>query len=76
MFQGFSPALFIENIRFNQKEVVKSWGARKRNKNYSGKFVLRTGSELHQALSVRALNEGHGIQMVDWGISISVRMRT
>ncbi|NOR14550.1 MAG: toxin-antitoxin system HicB family antitoxin [Candidatus Aminicenantes bacterium] len=25
------------------------------NKNYSGKFVLRTGSELHQALALRAL---------------------
>jgi predicted HicB family RNase H-like nuclease len=31
------------------------------NKNYSGKFVLRTGSELHQALVVRALNEGESL---------------
>ncbi len=31
------------------------------NKNYSGKFVLRTGSELHQALAVRALNEGESL---------------
>lgn len=31
------------------------------NKNYSGKFVLRTGSELHKALAVRALNEGESL---------------
>ncbi len=31
------------------------------NKNYSGKFVLRTGSELHKALSTRALNEGESL---------------
>ena len=31
------------------------------NKSYSGKFVLRTGSELHQALAVRALNEGESL---------------
>ena len=33
----------------------------KTNKAYSGKFVLRTGSELHQALSLRALNEGESL---------------
>ena len=27
----------------------------KTNKKYSGKFVLRTGSELHQALAIKAL---------------------
>jgi len=26
------------------------------NKKYSGKFVLRTGSDLHQALTIKALN--------------------
>ncbi len=31
------------------------------NKNYSGKFVLRTGSDLHKALAVRALNEGESL---------------
>ena len=31
------------------------------NKNYSGKFVLRTGSDLHKALTVRALNEGESL---------------
>ncbi len=31
------------------------------NKNYSGKFVLRTGSELHKALTARALNEGESL---------------
>jgi len=31
------------------------------NKNYSGKFVLRTGSDLHQALAVRALSEGDSL---------------
>jgi len=31
------------------------------NKNYSGKFVLRTGSELHQVLALRALNEGESL---------------
>ncbi len=33
----------------------------KTNKNYSGKFVLRTGSELHKALTARALNEGESL---------------
>ena len=28
------------------------------NKKYSGKFVLRTGSDLHQALAIKALDEG------------------
>jgi len=31
------------------------------NKLYSGKFVLRTGSELHQVLSLKALNEGESL---------------
>jgi len=31
------------------------------NKSYSGKFVLRTGTELHKALAVRALNEGESL---------------
>ncbi len=31
------------------------------NKKYSGKFVLRTGPELHQALSLKALNEGESL---------------
>jgi predicted HicB family RNase H-like nuclease len=31
------------------------------NKTYSGKFVLRTGSELHQVLSLKALNEGESL---------------
>ena len=31
------------------------------NKKYSGKFVLRAGSDLHQALVVRALNEGESL---------------
>jgi predicted HicB family RNase H-like nuclease len=31
------------------------------NKKYSGKFVLRTGSDLHQALALRALNEGESL---------------
>jgi predicted HicB family RNase H-like nuclease len=31
------------------------------NKKYSGKFVLRTGSDLHQALAIRALNEGESL---------------
>ena len=31
------------------------------NRKYSGKFVLRAGSDLHQALSIRALNEGESI---------------
>lgn len=30
-------------------------------KKYSGKFVLRTGPELHQALALRALNEGESL---------------
>ena len=33
----------------------------KTNKKYSGKFVLRTGPELHQALTVRALHEGESL---------------
>ena len=31
------------------------------NKNYSGKFVLRAGSELHKALAVKALNAGESL---------------
>ena len=31
------------------------------NKKYSGKFVLRTGKELHQALSIKALDEGESL---------------
>jgi predicted HicB family RNase H-like nuclease len=31
------------------------------NKSYSGKFVLRVGSELHQALVVKALNNGESL---------------
>jgi len=31
------------------------------NKKYSGKFVLRTGSELHKALVIKALNEGESL---------------
>jgi predicted HicB family RNase H-like nuclease len=31
------------------------------NKKYSGKFVLRTGSELHQVLAIKALNEGDSL---------------
>jgi predicted HicB family RNase H-like nuclease len=31
------------------------------NKKYSGKFVLRVGSELHQALSLKALNKGESL---------------
>ena len=30
-------------------------------RSYSGKFVLRTGPDLHQALSVRALLEGESL---------------
>lgn len=33
------------------------------NKKYSGKFVLRTGSELHKALVIKALNEGESLNM-------------
>lgn len=31
------------------------------NKKYSGKFVLRTGSELHKALALKALSEGDSL---------------
>jgi len=31
------------------------------NKKYSGKFVLRTGSDLHQVLAIKALNEGESL---------------
>jgi predicted HicB family RNase H-like nuclease len=31
------------------------------SKYYSGKFVLRTGPDLHQALSVRAMIEGESL---------------
>ncbi|UCE18530.1 MAG: toxin-antitoxin system HicB family antitoxin [Gemmatimonadota bacterium] len=30
-------------------------------KRYSGKFILRTGKELHEALVVKALNEGESL---------------
>jgi predicted HicB family RNase H-like nuclease len=31
------------------------------NKKYSGKFVLRTGIDLHQALTLKAMNEGDSL---------------
>ena len=31
------------------------------NKKYSGKFVLRAGADLHQALAIKALNEGESL---------------
>ncbi len=31
------------------------------NKNYSGRFVLRTGPDLHRALAVKALNDGESL---------------
>lgn len=31
------------------------------NKKYSGKFILRTGSDLHKALAVRAISEGDSL---------------
>ena len=31
------------------------------NKKYSGKFVLRTGPELHQALAIKALAESESL---------------
>lgn len=31
------------------------------NRKYSGKFVLRTGPEMHRALVARALNEGESL---------------
>ena len=31
------------------------------NKQYSGKFILRTGPELHKALTVRAVSEGNSL---------------
>ncbi|MFQ6677567.1 MAG: type II toxin-antitoxin system HicB family antitoxin [Fidelibacterota bacterium] len=31
------------------------------NKHYSGKFILRTGSEMHKALAVRAVSEGESL---------------
>jgi len=31
------------------------------NKSYSGKFVLRTGPELHRALALKALYEGESL---------------
>lgn len=31
------------------------------NKKYSGKFVLRTGPDLHKALTIKALSEGDSL---------------
>ena len=31
------------------------------NRRYSGKFILRTGSELHKALTVRAISKGDSL---------------
>ena len=31
------------------------------NRKYSGKFVLRTGPEMHRALAARALSEGESL---------------
>jgi predicted HicB family RNase H-like nuclease len=31
------------------------------NKNYSGKFVLRTGSDLHRAIAVKAMSKGESL---------------
>ncbi len=45
-------------------EIYKKEGLRfpnPTNKKYSGKFVLRAGAELHQALAIKALNEGESL---------------
>ena len=45
-------------------EIYKKEGRRlpnPTNKKYSCKFVLRTGSELHQALAIKALDEGESL---------------
>ena len=45
-------------------EIYKTEGRRMpipTNKKYSGKFVLRTGVELHQALAIKALDEGESL---------------
>ncbi|MDW7762052.1 MAG: toxin-antitoxin system HicB family antitoxin [Acidobacteriota bacterium] len=34
---------------------------RRKFSKYSGKFVLRTGPDMHQALSVRAMIEGESL---------------
>ena len=31
------------------------------NKNYSGKFVLRVGEDIHKALSIRAMQNGESL---------------
>ena len=31
------------------------------NKSYSGKFVLRTGPDLHKALAIKAMSEGDSL---------------
>jgi predicted HicB family RNase H-like nuclease len=31
------------------------------NKQYSGKFILRTGEELHKALAINAISEGDSL---------------
>jgi predicted HicB family RNase H-like nuclease len=33
-------------------------------KKYSGKFQLRTGSELHHALTIKALQEGESLNNI------------
>jgi predicted HicB family RNase H-like nuclease len=45
-------------------EIYKKEGRRlpkPTNKKYSGKFILRAGPDLHQALAIKALDEGESL---------------
>ncbi len=51
--------IVIEWVDIYKKEGMKL--PKPTNKEYSGKFVLRTGSELHKILSLQALNNGESL---------------
>lgn len=48
-----------EWIKLYQEEGMKL--PKPTNKKYSGKFILRTGSDLHKILTLRALNSGESL---------------
>jgi predicted HicB family RNase H-like nuclease len=56
---GELSTILDEWIQIYKKEGMKL--PEPTNKKYSGKFVLRTGSDLHKALALKALSEGDSL---------------
>lgn len=51
----------VEEILSLYKKDKKKLPETTAHKNYSGKFVLRIGKELHQAVAIKAMQQGDSI---------------